>query len=179
MHNLFPLHDITNKDGKPCHDTEFGAQRVGLSGRLSTAIKLWIADTLRSGKSPAQVMVEHKFVVMQGALDNLHATRDTFIMPSDVCNIANKLAKELWEKHPQDAMSVRMWTDKNPDCFYHYQEYDNLELNDPPSLEDDPFCLAIQTEWQLQMMVRHGHKRALSMDATFSINEPKVSMSPI
>ena len=72
-----------------------------------------------------------------------------------------------------------MWTDEIPYCLYHYQEYDNLELNDPPSLEDDPFCLVIQTEWQLQMMVRHGHKWALSMDATFSTNEPKVSMSPI
>ena len=169
----------TNKDGKPCHGTEFGGQRAGLSGRLSMTTKQWIADTLRSGKSLAQVIAEHKSVVMQGALNNLPATRDTFIIPTDVCNIANKLAKELWEKHSRDAMSVRMWTDENQDCFYHYQEYGNLELNDPPPLEDDPFCLAIQTEWQLQMMVRHGHKRALSMDATFSTNEPKVCMSPI
>lgn len=100
-----------NKDGKPCHDIEVGGQRARLPGRLSTATKQWRADTLKSGKSPAQV-----------------------IMPSDLCNIANKLAKELWEKHPHDAMSVRMWTDENLDCFYHYQEYGNLELNDPRTL---------------------------------------------
>ena len=76
-------------------------------------------------------------------------------------------------------MSVKMWTDENPNCLYHYQEYGNLELNDPPSLEDGPFCPAIQTEWQLQMMVHDGHKWALSMDGTFSTNEPKVSISPI
>jgi hypothetical protein len=95
-------------------------------------------------------------------------------MPFDVYNIANKLAKELWEKHPKDAMSVRMWTEDNPDSWYHYQEYGNLELNDPPPSEDDPFYLAIQTDWQLQMMVRHGHRSALSMDATFSTNSLKV-----
>ena len=90
-------------------------------------------------------MVQHKVVVMQGALNNLPATRVTFIMPIDLYNIANKLAKELWEKHPRDAMSVRMWKDKNLDYFYHSQEYGNMELNDPPSLEDDPICLNKQS----------------------------------
>ena len=164
----------TNREGKPCHGAEFGGQRAGLSGHLSAATKKWIADSLRSGKSSAQVMADHKAEVMRCAQLNLPATRDTFIMPSDVYNIANKLAKELWEKHPNDAMSVRLWTDENPDCWYHYREYGTLELNDAPPPEDDPFCLAIQTEWQLEMMVRHGHRRALSMDATFSTNAPKV-----
>ena len=70
-------------------------------------------------------------------------------------------------------MSVRMWTKENPDSWYHYQEYGNLELNNPPS-EDDPFYLAIQTDWQLEMMVKHGHRSDLSMDATFSTNSPKI-----
>ena len=166
----------TNRDGKPCHGSEFGGQRAGLSGHLSAATKQWIAASLRAGKSPAQVMAEHKEEVMRCAENNLPATRDTFIMPSDVYNIANKLAKELWEKHPSDAMSVRLWTDENPDSWYHYREYGNLELNDPPPPEDDPFCLALQTDWQLEMMVRHGHGRALSMDATFSTNAPKVTI---
>ena len=111
---------------------------------------------------------------MRCAQNNIPPTRDTFIMPSDVYNLANKLAKELWEKHPKDAMSVRMWTDENPKDWYHYQEYGNIELNEPPPAEEDPFCLAIQTEWQLEMMVRHGHRKALSMDATFSTNSSKV-----
>jgi len=167
----------TNKEGKPCHGSQFGGQRAGLSGQLSTATKQWITDTLRSGKSPTQVMAEHKAEVMRCAQNNLPAVRDTFIMPSDVYNIANKLAKELWEKHPRDAMSVRMWTDENPSYFYHYRECGNLDLNDPPTAEEDPFCLAIQTEWQLKMMVRHGHKKALFMDATFSTNAPKVFLT--
>ena len=133
----------TNWEGKPCHGAEFGGQRAGLSGHLSATTKKWIEDTLRSGKSLAQVMGEHKAEVMSCAQLNLPSTRDTFIMPSDVYNIANKLVKELWEKHPSDAMSVRLWIDKNLECWYHYREYGNQELNDPPPPEDDPFCLAI------------------------------------
>lgn len=53
-------------------------------------------------------------------------------------------------------MGVRMWANKNLDCFYHYREYDNLEFNDLPRLEDDLFCLAIQMKWQLEMMVWHA-----------------------
>ena len=54
-----------------------------------------------------------------------------------------------------------------------------MELNDPSPSEDDPFCLAIQTDWQLEMMVKHGHRNALSMDATFSTNSPKVLLFAI
>ena len=71
-------------------------------------------------------------------------------------------------------MSVRMWTEENPDSWYHYQEYGNLELNDPPPSEDDLFCWAIQTDWQLEMMVRHSHRSELSIGATFCTNSHKV-----
>ena len=50
----------------------------GLAYRITTT-KQWIADTFKYGKSPAQVMTEHNYVVMQGALNNLHATRDTLL----------------------------------------------------------------------------------------------------
>ena len=58
-----------------------------------------------------------------------------------------------------------------------YHEFGNINLNDAaPSTEEEevPYCLAIQTTWQLEMMVRYGHRRQLSMDATFGTNEPKV-----
>ena len=91
----FHCMDHYNREGKPCHYGDFGGQRSGLSGRLSHVTKQWIIDTLRSGKSLAQVMAEHKAEVMRLVENNLPASRHTFIMPSDVYNIANKLAKEL------------------------------------------------------------------------------------
>ena len=80
----FHCMDHVNKAGNPCHGAEFGGQRAGLSGHLSAATKQWIVDSLRSGKSPAQVMADHKAEVLRCAKDNLPATRDTFVMPCDV-----------------------------------------------------------------------------------------------
>ncbi|KAG0573814.1 hypothetical protein KC19_VG211500 [Ceratodon purpureus] len=56
----FHCMEHVNKQGKPCHGGEFGGQRAGLSGHLSVATKQWIAESLRAGKSPAQVMAHHK-----------------------------------------------------------------------------------------------------------------------
>lgn len=55
---------------------------------------------------------------------------------------------------------------------YYYNVYGNLDLNDA-SKDNGPFSLAIQRDWQLYMMVRHGHWRAILIDATFDTNEPK------
>ena len=55
------------KDRTATHGVEFGGQRASLSGRLSTTTKDWIEASLRSGKSPAQVMADHKAEVLRCA----------------------------------------------------------------------------------------------------------------
>jgi hypothetical protein len=45
---------------------------------------------------------------MEAARLGIKPTRDTFIMPLDVQNVAKKRAREIWEKHPNDALSIRM-----------------------------------------------------------------------
>ena len=70
-----------------------------------------------------------------------------------------------------------MWKKENEDNVLHYHEFGNLDLNEaisPPDKEETPFCLAIQTPWQLEILLRYGHKRQIAMDATFRINESKV-----
>jgi hypothetical protein len=37
-----------------------------------------------------------------------------------------------------------------------------------------PFTIGIQTEWQKQMMLRHGHENGIFIDATFGTNDKKV-----
>ena len=70
-----------------------------------------------------------------------------------------------------------MWEEENEDIVYHYHEFGDLDLNEatpPPDENEAPFCLAIQTPWQLGIMLQYGHKRQITMDATFGTNEPKV-----
>jgi hypothetical protein len=36
------------------------------------------------------------------------------------------------------------------------------------------FILSIQTPWQREMMIEHGHEGGVAVDATFGTNEKKV-----
>jgi hypothetical protein len=38
-----------------------------------------------------------------------------------------------------------------------------------------PFTLGIQTPWQREMMIKHGHQEGVVVDATFGTNEKKVT----
>jgi hypothetical protein len=83
------------------------------------------------------------------------------------------MAEDLWQKHEKDAVSVCMWKDENPKCVFYYQEHGLLDLNEMRQ-DDTPFILGIQTDWQFQMMLKHGTGSALSMDSTFSTTETEV-----
>ena len=107
------------------------------------------------------------------ALANGAITRDTFLLPTDVRNICRKRAEELWMKHPSDPVSVRMWTHENLDSVFYYQEHDLMDLNSSTQ-SDAPFTLGIQTECQLEVMVKFGHSSALSIDATFGTTQTRV-----
>ena len=98
-------------------------------------------------------------------------------MLDDVYNMCKKRAIELWKKHQRDSLNVRMWKEENEDNVFHYHEFGNLNINEaapPPDEEEASFCLAIQTPWQLEIMLRYGHKMQITMDATFGTNEPEV-----
>jgi hypothetical protein len=63
-----------------------------------------------------------------------------------------------------DQASVRMWAEKNKKSVFFYQD----------STDSDPFILGIQTEWQLQQMIRFGHQSLLACDSSFGISKLKV-----
>jgi hypothetical protein len=166
-----------NRQGQPCHGSSFASFRYSLGARLSWRTRNWIRSMLGQGFSPAQVMAFHKKEVWECAMENMTSSKDTFIMPDDVYNLCKKRATQLWQKHARDLLSVRMWKEENEESVFHYHEFGNINLNEDASSateEETPFCLWIQTPWQLDMMLHYGHKRQISMDATFGTNEPQV-----
>ncbi|XVF13695.1 hypothetical protein REPUB_Repub08aG0230000 [Reevesia pubescens] len=62
-----------------------------------------------------------------------------------------------------DQASIRMWVERNKKSIFFYQD----------TSETDPFVLGIQTEWQLQQMVRFGHRSLIASDSTFGIKRLK------
>lgn len=62
-----------------------------------------------------------------------------------------------------DQASIRMWVERNKKSIFFYQD----------TSEADPFILGIQTEWQLQQMIRFGHRSVVAADSTFGIKRLK------
>ena len=63
-----------------------------------------------------------------------------------------------------DQASIRIWADRNKKSTFYYQD----------TSETEPFILRIQTEWQLQQMIRFGHRSLIAVDSTFGIKRLKV-----
>lgn len=166
-----------NAAGEHCHGTMVGGFRYALGAGISDEMKQRIAQMHAYGLSPAQIMQQHTKEVREMAASNGLVTRDTFLLPSDVRNICRKRAEDLWEKHPSDPISVRMWATENPDSVFYYQEHSLIDLNSQTQ-DDSPFTIGIQTEWQLEMMAKFGHNSALSIDATFGTSQTRVRYSP-
>ncbi|XP_058070345.1 uncharacterized protein LOC131219297 [Magnolia sinica] len=62
-----------------------------------------------------------------------------------------------------DQASIRLWVERNKKSVFFYQD----------STDTDAFILGIQTEWQLQQMVRFGHHSLIAADSTFGIKKLK------
>lgn len=62
-----------------------------------------------------------------------------------------------------DQASIRMWVERNKKSIFFYQD----------TSETDAFILGIQTEWQLQQMIRFGHRSLIGADSTFGIKRLK------
>ncbi|KAI0502515.1 hypothetical protein KFK09_017468 [Dendrobium nobile] len=62
-----------------------------------------------------------------------------------------------------DQASIRIWAERNKKSVFFYQD----------SSDTDPFILGIQTEWQLQQMIRFSHHSLLACDSSFGIHKLK------
>ncbi|KAG8049461.1 hypothetical protein GUJ93_ZPchr0009g1575 [Zizania palustris] len=62
-----------------------------------------------------------------------------------------------------DQASIRMWVDRNKKSVFFYQD----------STDTDAFVIGIQTEWQLQQMIRFGHQSLLASHCSFGVSKLK------
>jgi hypothetical protein len=126
----------------------------------------------------AKIMSMHIEWALQMKFECIVADRKWFLRERDIRNIASDLRKNIYEKHPNDTESVRLWVQANPDQVFFYQEFGDMktallgELNG----ENMPFVIRIQNQFQFHMMLEHGHESAISLDATFGTNQPKVQL---
>ena len=154
---------------RPCHgeaDPTSVGSRSFHAAHLSKAKRAWVRTRLLAGNSQAQVLAEHKkwFVQRLKSLDGLD--RDCFLSPSDVRNIAAEIDESTYKFHKNDAESVRLWVQRNQDSVFFYEQQNEAE--------GTAFSLGLQSSWQLDMLVKHGHQSIICMDATHGTNQWKV-----
>jgi hypothetical protein len=63
-----------------------------------------------------------------------------------------------------------MWVQQKTNSMFFYQET-RVEVDGGFIGQNMPFIMDIQTPWQTEMMIEHGHQRGVSIDATFGTNE--------
>jgi hypothetical protein len=57
--------------------------------------------------------------------------------------------------------------------MFYYKKI-GVEVDGGLTRHNMPFILGIQTPWQREMMIEHGHQGGVAVDATFGTNEKKV-----
>jgi hypothetical protein len=95
-----------------------------------------------------------------------------FVMAYDVRNIANKRVEETWMKHKKETLSIRLWKDENIKQVFFYQKHGLLNMNKVKQ-DDAPFTLGFHTDWQMTMLLKFGHRSAISIDATFGTSHSR------
>ncbi|KAK9034753.1 hypothetical protein V6N11_050906 [Hibiscus sabdariffa] len=152
-----------NKSGFVCHgplDKDAigpGAKKIPY---ISNEIQQQTMSMIYLGIPEENVLEKHiEYVQRYGGSD---ATVST-LASQYVRKLGMIIKRSTHELDLDDQASIRMWVDRNKKSIFFYQD----------TSETDPFILGIQTEWQLQQMVRFSHRSLIAADSTFGIKRLK------
>ncbi|KAH9291546.1 hypothetical protein KI387_043259 [Taxus chinensis] len=169
----YPQMDHVDNNNHICHgqkNHKFEGTRAYYAPHISKELQEWVEKLLLLGMPADIVLQKHREMVHEKlALFDGQTKRDDFLSSHDVQNIDTKIkaAKYMYDRN--DAQSVRVWQDQNPNICFEYQEYEG-------NVEEDghvPFIMGIQMPQQLEWMLKYGHNNILAMDATFGTNGMK------
>lgn len=142
-----------DKTGAPCHgilDLDAVGTRAMYAPRISEELRQKVMFMLYVGISLDNIVQHHAEVVQgHGGPHN----RDDFLTRNDVRNMERVVRNSSHKLHANDDCSVKMWVQRHQKYVFFHQDDSNA----------DPFILGIQTDWQLQQMLRYGNGiRAIS-----------------
>ncbi|CAN1849698.1 hypothetical protein LINPERHAP1_LOCUS39493 [Linum perenne] len=152
-----------DKQGLPCHgplDKKSEGTRAMFAPYISEDLRLRVYSLLYIGVSVETIMQKHnESVEKQGGPSN----RDDLLTHRYVRRQERCIRRSTYELDEDDAASISLWVESHQAHVFFYQDFS----------ETDPFILGIQTEWQLQQMIRFGNKRLIASDSSFGPNKLK------
>ena len=153
-----------DKKGLPCHgpqDKKAAGTRAMFAPYISEDLRLRVLSLLHVGVSVETIMQRHsESVKRQGGPCN----RDDLLTHRYVRRQERSIRRSTYELDTDDAISIRMWVESHQSHVFFYQDFSDSE----------PFTLGIQTEWQLQQMIRFGNRSLVASDSRFGSNKLKV-----
>uniref|UniRef100_A0A6N2MRY4 Uncharacterized protein n=1 Tax=Salix viminalis TaxID=40686 RepID=A0A6N2MRY4_SALVM len=82
-----------------------------------------------------------------------------------VCAEAERsIRRSTYELDTDDAVSINLWVESHQNQVFFFEDFSDSE----------PFTLGIQTEWQLQQMIRFGNRGLVASDSRFGTNKLKI-----
>ncbi|KAJ0265601.1 hypothetical protein HA466_0018560 [Hirschfeldia incana] len=109
------------------------------------------------------IMQRHnESVEKQGGVSN----RDDLLTHRYVRRLERSIRRSTYEV---DDVSVGMWVESHQSHVFFYQGFSG----------EKPFSLGVQTEWQLQQMIRFGNCRLMASDSRFGTNKLKYPIHSI
>ncbi|KAJ6790841.1 Uncharacterized protein M6B38_248215 [Iris pallida] len=152
-----------DKKGVPCHgpqDKKAAGTRAMFAPYISDELRLQIMSLLYVGVPVETIMQRHtEAVEKQGGPCN----RDDLLTHRYVRRLERKIRRSTFELDSDDAVSIDMLVESRRDHVFFFEDFS----------ESEPFILGIQTEWQLQQMIRFGNRNLLAADSRFGTNKLK------
>ncbi|KAG8635841.1 uncharacterized protein LOC110603869 isoform X3 [Manihot esculenta] len=149
--------------GAPCHgilDLDAVGTRAMYAPRISEELRQKVMFMLYVGISLDNIVQHHAEVVQgHGGPHN----RDDFLTRNDVRNMERVVRNSSHKLHANDDCSVKMWVQRHQKYVFFHQDDSNA----------DPFILGIQTDWQLQQMLRYGNGGSVASHSTFGLKKLK------
>ncbi|KAM0947953.1 putative Zinc finger, SWIM-type [Dioscorea sansibarensis] len=152
-----------DKKGSPCHgpsDKKAAGTCAMFAPYISDELRLQILSLLYVGIPVETIMQRHTEIVeKQGGPCN----RDDLLTHRYVRRLERKIRRSTYELDSVDDASVALWVENHQDHVFFYEDFSDSE----------PFILGIQTEWQLQQMLRFGNGSIVASDSSFGTNKLK------
>ncbi|KAI3945218.1 hypothetical protein MKX01_034979 [Papaver californicum] len=152
-----------DKSEQPCHgpqDQKSVGTRAAFAPYISDDFRLRVLSLLHVGVSVETIMQRHnEFVEKQGGPRN----RDDLLTHRYVRRLERSIRRSSYELDEDDMVSIRMWVESHQSHVFFYEDFTDA----------DPFVLGIQTEWQLQQMIRFGNCSLVVSDSRFGMNKLK------
>ncbi|KAF3444330.1 hypothetical protein FNV43_RR14020 [Rhamnella rubrinervis] len=152
-----------DKKGVPCHgpqDKKAAGTRALFAPYISDDLRLRVLSLLHVGVSVETIMQRHnESVERQGGPCN----RDDLLTHRYVRRQERNIRRSTYELDTDDVISVSLWVESHQSNVFFYEDFSDSE----------PFTLGIQTEWQLQQMIRFGNRNLVISDSRFGTNKLK------